>query len=132
MKSLHWEWIVSRFGKRKYIAIGEYLEFVREGIRDGSNPGLKATGQKYGVRSYFSVSKAVSRFRQRLAKDHTLNIKFKNVLSNVYRWVTLILPQTLWLGLQRLDDITEMWKISMSVLAPYLFHPPPVSSIKCG
>ncbi len=40
--------------------------------------------------------------------------------------------QTLWLGLQRLDDITEMWKISMSVLAPHLFHPPPVSSIKCG
>jgi len=25
-----------------------------------------------------------------------------------------------------------MWKISMSVLAPHLFHPPPVSSIKCG
>lgn len=40
--------------------------------------------------------------------------------------------QTLWLGLQRLDDITEMWKISMSVLAPHLFHPPPVSSIKYG
>lgn len=40
--------------------------------------------------------------------------------------------QTLWLGLQRLDDITEMWKISMSVLAPHLFHPPPVSSNKCG
>ena len=40
--------------------------------------------------------------------------------------------QTLWLGLQRLEDITEMWKISMSVLAPHLFHPPPVSSIKCG
>ena len=40
--------------------------------------------------------------------------------------------QTLWLGLQRLDDITEMWKISMSVLAPHLFHPPPVYSIKCG
>ena len=36
--------------------------------------------------------------------------------------------QTLWLGLQRLDDITEMWKISMSVLAPHLFHPPPVFS----
>jgi len=40
--------------------------------------------------------------------------------------------QTLWLGLQRLEDITEMWKISLSVLAPHLFHPPPVSSIKCG
>lgn len=40
--------------------------------------------------------------------------------------------QTLRLGLQRLDDITEMWKISLSVLAPHLFHPPPVYSIKCG
>ncbi|MCR4292312.1 MAG: IS4 family transposase [Candidatus Kuenenia sp.] len=39
--------------------------------------------------------------------------------------------QTLWLGLQRLDDITEMWKISISALAPHLFHPsrsPPVFS----
>lgn len=165
--TLHWEWIVSRFGKKENIATGEYLEFVREGIRDGSNPGLKATGewilgsddwvkavikrrgnfsskelsgakpfrtkmsineleafvckefevkkeelempgynniarqailclavnyggmtlkevgQKYGARSYFSVSKAVSRFRQRLAKDHTLNVKFKNILSNI-------------------------------------------------
>lgn len=39
--------------------------------------------------------------------------------------------QTLWLGLQRLDDITEMWKISISALAPHLFRPsrsPPVSS----
>jgi hypothetical protein len=38
--------------------------------------------------------------------------------------------QTLWLGLQRLDDITEMWKISVSALAPHLLrpsHPPPVS-----
>ena len=40
--------------------------------------------------------------------------------------------QTLWPGLQRLDDITEMWKISMSVLAPRLFHPPPASSINVG
>ena len=32
---------------------------------------LKEVGQKYGALSYFSVSKAVSRFRQRLAKDHT-------------------------------------------------------------
>lgn len=39
--------------------------------------------------------------------------------------------QTLWLGLQRLDDITEMWKISLSALAPHLFHPPPVSGITC-
>lgn len=38
--------------------------------------------------------------------------------------------QTLWLGLQRLDDITEMWKISFSVPTPHLLrptHPPPVS-----
>ncbi|HDH05296.1 MAG TPA: hypothetical protein ENH01_06230 [Nitrospirae bacterium] len=40
--------------------------------------------------------------------------------------------QTLWLGLQRLDDITEMWKITISKLAPHLLRPPPVSSEKCG
>jgi len=40
--------------------------------------------------------------------------------------------QTLWLGLQRLDDITEMWKITISKLAPHLLRPPPVSSKKCG
>jgi hypothetical protein len=40
--------------------------------------------------------------------------------------------KTLWLGLQRLDDITHMWKLSLSVLAPHLFHPPPVFSNKCG
>ena len=39
--------------------------------------------------------------------------------------------QTLWLGLQRLDDITEMWKISMSVLAPHTLDPPLVYSNKC-
>lgn len=33
--------------------------------------------------------------------------------------------QTLWLGLQRLDDITEMWKITTSKLAPHLLRPPP-------
>ena len=44
---------------------------------------LKEVGQTYGARSYFSVSKAVGRFRQRLAKDHTLKVKFKNILSNV-------------------------------------------------
>ncbi|GJQ47904.1 MAG: hypothetical protein HKUEN01_02900 [Candidatus Kuenenia stuttgartiensis] len=165
--TLHWEWIVSRFGKRKNNATGQYLEFIREGIRDGSNPGLKAAGkwilgsddwvkkvlkrwgnfssrelsglkpfrkdisvgtleehvckefgvkretlemsmynniarqtmlflavnhggmtlkevsQRYGARSYFSVSKAVSRFRQRLAKDHTIHKQFKKILSNV-------------------------------------------------
>ena len=40
--------------------------------------------------------------------------------------------QTLWPRLQRLDDSTEMWKISMSVLTPHLFHPPAASSINVG
>lgn len=35
---------------------------------------------------------------------------------------------TLWLGLQRLDDITEMWKIAMSHFAPELLRPPPLVS----
>lgn len=35
--------------------------------------------------------------------------------------------QTLWLGLQRLDDITETYKVFA-----HLAHPPPVSSQKCG
>ena len=35
--------------------------------------------------------------------------------------------QTLWLGLQRLDDLTAMWKI----IAPHT-HSPPVSSRRCG
>ncbi|MCF6147599.1 MAG: hypothetical protein E3K37_02965 [Candidatus Kuenenia sp.] len=165
--TLHWEWIASRFGKKKDSATGKYLEFIREGIRDGSNPGLKAAGkwilgsddwiktvlkrwgnfssrelsgvkplrkhilvetleehvcnefeikretlempmynnvarqammflavnhggmtlkevsQRYGARSYYSVSKAVSRFRQRVAKDHTLHKRFRKILSNV-------------------------------------------------
>jgi len=33
--------------------------------------------------------------------------------------------QTLWLGLQRLDDITEMWKVMTSLLG----QPPPPSHI---
>lgn len=33
--------------------------------------------------------------------------------------------QTLWLGLQRLDDITEMWKVMNAILG----HPPPMSHI---
>ena len=33
--------------------------------------------------------------------------------------------QTLWLGLQRLDDITEMWKVMSAILG----HPPPASHI---
>ena len=32
---------------------------------------------------------------------------------------------TLWLGLQRLDDITDMWKIAISFFAPQLANPPP-------
>ena len=39
--------------------------------------------------------------------------------------------QTLWLGLQRLDDITEMWKVFMSKPDPSL-RSPPVSRPKCG
>jgi len=34
-------------------------------------------------------------------------------------------PQTLWLGLQRLDDITKMWKVMTSIPGP----PPPSSNI---
>lgn len=33
--------------------------------------------------------------------------------------------QTLWLGLQRLDDLTEMWKTCMSHFAPNLIRPSP-------
>ena len=36
--------------------------------------------------------------------------------------------KTLWLGLQHLDDLTEMWKICINSFAPHLWHPPPVSS----
>ena len=35
---------------------------------------------------------------------------------------------TLWLGIQRLDDIAEMWKISMSYFAPDFLKPPPLVS----
>jgi len=35
--------------------------------------------------------------------------------------------QTLWLGLQRLDDLTEMWKVLIHML-----NPPPVSSRRYG
>lgn len=35
--------------------------------------------------------------------------------------------QTLWLGLQRLDDITEMWKVFMSKSDPSSLRSPPVS-----
>jgi hypothetical protein len=33
--------------------------------------------------------------------------------------------KTLWLGLQRLNDLTEMWKICIDIFAPHLWHPPP-------
>lgn len=38
--------------------------------------------------------------------------------------------QTIWLGLQRLDDIAETWKCAIEHFAPHLLssHPPPVSS----
>jgi hypothetical protein len=36
--------------------------------------------------------------------------------------------QTIWLGLQRLDDIAATWKIAMATLAPHILSPP-VSSI---
>ena len=32
--------------------------------------------------------------------------------------------QTLWLGLQRLEDITEMWRIAVTALAPHLVKSP--------
>jgi hypothetical protein len=35
--------------------------------------------------------------------------------------------QTLWLGLQRLDDITEMWKISISYLCTSSTFTPSIS-----
>ena len=36
--------------------------------------------------------------------------------------------KTLWLGLQRLDDLTEMWITCISMFAPNYLRPPPVSS----
>ena len=36
--------------------------------------------------------------------------------------------KSLWLGLQRLDDITEMWGTCISFFAPEYMRPPPVSS----
>lgn len=65
----------------------EYNNIARQAIRclavNCGGMTLKEAGQKYGARSCFSVSKAVSRFRQRLAKEHTLKVKFKNILSIV-------------------------------------------------
>ena len=36
--------------------------------------------------------------------------------------------KTLWLGLQRLDDLTEMWTTCISFFAPNYMRPPPVPS----
>jgi hypothetical protein len=40
--------------------------------------------------------------------------------------------RTLWLGLQQLDALTEMWQICINKFAPHLWKPPPVPSKKCG
>ncbi len=36
--------------------------------------------------------------------------------------------KSLWLGLQRLDDIAATWKFMAEQFAPHLLRPPPVSS----
>lgn len=38
--------------------------------------------------------------------------------------------QTLWLGLQRLNDITEMWIVFMSNIDSSLLRSPPLCSVK--
>ncbi len=40
--------------------------------------------------------------------------------------------KSLWLGLQRLDDITATWKFMAEQFAPHLLRSPPVSSTGCG
>jgi hypothetical protein len=40
--------------------------------------------------------------------------------------------QTIWLGLQRLDDIVATWKIAMLTFAPHLLSPPVSSAPKYG
>ena len=32
--------------------------------------------------------------------------------------------QTLWLGIQRLDDMTAMWKVFVTELTPHSLSPP--------
>lgn len=44
---------------------------------------LKEAGQRYGGISYSAVGKAVSRFRDRIAKNPRLNKKIKQILSNI-------------------------------------------------
>ncbi len=40
--------------------------------------------------------------------------------------------KSLWIGLQRLDDITDMWKIAMRVFAPDVVDPPVSRNPTCG
>jgi REP element-mobilizing transposase RayT len=42
--TLYMDWLLEPFGKRKSTAAREYLEFVREGIKEAKNPGKDATG----------------------------------------------------------------------------------------
>ncbi len=42
--TLYWEWLSVCFGKKKGVAERKYLEFVREGMKKGENPGLEASG----------------------------------------------------------------------------------------
>lgn len=42
--TLHWQWILSRFGRRKAEAMRSYYEYVIEGILDMKNPGDEAAG----------------------------------------------------------------------------------------
>ncbi len=42
--TLHGEWILSTFGKKRGIAVRRYVEFVREGMKNQENPGLEASG----------------------------------------------------------------------------------------
>ncbi len=44
---------------------------------------LKEAGQRYGGISYSAVGKAVNRFPTRITKDHELNKKVKQIMSNV-------------------------------------------------
>lgn len=42
--TLHWQWILSRFGRRKAEAMRSYYGYVIEGISDMKNPGDEASG----------------------------------------------------------------------------------------
>ena len=82
------EYVCKEFAvKKKELEILGYNNIDRQAILclvvNYGGMTLKEVGQKYGERSYFSVSKEVSSFRQRLVKDHKLQKQFKNILSNV-------------------------------------------------